>query len=450
MIPRTKNQKIVASLFQRLPPISDRDFGKISKEMNSEAKVFNARGKKYYCDVCGGEMQGGTFPSVCPHCSRKIAGEYGRDYYGRIIASCTYHSYITVMTTCEGWQVIRTFFAKNRCRRGKRSCIELNEVHQWWINSKGEYVLVSSAGCSNLYNDAWCLGSDLEVRSMNDLGVCRGYYASDHRLKFGKILSCRLTPEVKRNGVTRQMLDKVENPLAVISNVLKNHDYEALLKSKQVELANHITERMDLNTSIPPYSAVRLCDRHGYIITDVGLWLDHVRLLRELGKDMHSPHYVCPKDLIAQHAVLVKEKRAIDERKRQEEQRREAYKQDEIYRKSHARFLGIRFGNDNLSFHVLQSASEVYEEGKAMHHCVYSCGYYKKENTLLLSCRDALGKRIETVEINTKRYSIEQSRGVNNSQTQHHEEILALVNANMHLIRIANEGGVQQNLNFAA
>lgn len=450
MIPRTKNQKIVASLFQRLPPISDRDFGKIAKIMNSEAKVFNARGKKYYCDVCGGEMKGDGFPSFCPHCKRKIIGKYGYAYNSnKFVSERVYRSYFTMLTTYKGWQVVRTFFVKNYCRRGRQADYFLSEVHQWWINSKGEYVLVGDMGCMNPYNDYWCLDNRLEIRSMYTLGATLSY-SGDHRLKFGKILSCRLIPEVTRTGVNKEMLNEASNPLVLISNVLRNHDYEALLKSKQVKLAKHITSNMGLNTFVPPYHAVRLCDRHGYTITDVGLWIDHIKLLKDLGKDTHSPHYVCPKDLRGQHALLVVEKVAADKRKRQEEQERKAHAENEAYVKSHARFLGIRFGNDNLSFHVLQSASEVYEEGKAMHHCVYSCGYYKKENTLLLSCRDAEGKRIETVEINTKRYSIEQSRGVNNSQTQHHEEILALVNANMHLIRIANEGGIQQHLNFAA
>jgi hypothetical protein len=280
--------------------------------------------------------------------------------------------------------------------------------------------------------------------------LCRYYNYYDHRLFFGDLLSCRLMPKVKRNGMTRELISESGNYLSHIVACVKNHAFESILKSKQDKLVRWLMKENCMSLTLPPFHCVRLCDRHGYTITDVGLWIDHIKLLKDLGRDTHSPHYVCPKDLRGQHDELIRGMMTKQERQREEQERLQSYAENEAYIRSHARFLGIRFGNDNLSFHVLQSASEVYEEGKAMHHCVYSCGYYKKENTLLLSCRDAEGKRIETIEINTRRYSIEQSRGVNNSQTQHHEEILALVNANMHLIRIANEGGVQQNLNFAA
>ena len=43
---------------------------------------------------------------------------------------------------------------------------------------------------------------------------------------------------------------------------------------------------------------------------------------------------------------------------------------------------------------VLQSVDEFYEEGKAMHHCVYTNAYYNDENSLILSARID-GERIE-------------------------------------------------------
>ena len=72
-----------------------------------------------------------------------------------------------------------------------------------------------------------------------------------------------------------------------------------------------------------------------------------------------------------------------------------------------------------------------------MHHCVFECGYHKKAKSLILSARIE-GKPIETVEVNLETYKVVQSRGVCNKSTEYHEEIIGLVNANMHLIRAAS------------
>ena len=69
-----------------------------------------------------------------------------------------------------------------------------------------------------------------------------------------------------------------------------------------------------------------------------------------------------------------------------------------------------------------------------MHHCVYTNGYYKKPDSLILSARDRItDHRIETIEVNLKTLSVEQSRGVCNENTIHHGRIIELVNNNIHL-----------------
>ncbi|MBR5476674.1 MAG: PcfJ domain-containing protein [Bacteroidaceae bacterium] len=73
--------------------------------------------------------------------------------------------------------------------------------------------------------------------------------------------------------------------------------------------------------------------------------------------------------------------------------------------------------------------------GKAMHHCVFANEYHKKKDSLILSARDRQGNRIETVEVNTKTFQVVQSRGIRNQNTAHHNEIINLVNQNMHLIQ---------------
>lgn len=98
------------------------------------------------------------------------------------------------------------------------------------------------------------------------------------------------------------------------------------------------------------------------------------------------------------------------------------------------KFFDLLIENEHLNIGVIKSVQEMQEEGTAMHHCVFEMGYYKRDNTLILSARDKAGNRIETIEINLETYKIVQSRGVCNSNTAYHEEIIELINNNMNKI----------------
>ena len=76
---------------------------------------------------------------------------------------------------------------------------------------------------------------------------------------------------------------------------------------------------------------------------------------------------------------------------------------------------------------------EHLEEGVAMHHCVFSNRYYLREDSLILSATIE-GRRIETIEVSLQTLKVVQSRGVCNKNTEYHEQIVNLVNANRRLI----------------
>ena len=64
---------------------------------------------------------------------------------------------------------------------------------------------------------------------------------------------------------------------------------------------------------------------------------------------------------------------------------------------------------------------------------MFDNAYYLKENSLILSATIE-GRRIETIEINLDTLKVVQSRGVCNKNTEYHEQIVNLVNANRELI----------------
>ena len=99
-----------------------------------------------------------------------------------------------------------------------------------------------------------------------------------------------------------------------------------------------------------------------------------------------------------------------------------------------SKFFGISFTDGTIQVRVLESVQEHLEEGVAMHHCVFSNRYYLKEDSLILSATIE-GRRIETIEISLQTLKVVQSRGVCNKNTEYHEQIVNLVNANSRLIR---------------
>jgi hypothetical protein len=82
----------------------------------------------------------------------------------------------------------------------------------------------------------------------------------------------------------------------------------------------------------------------------------------------------------------------------------------------------------------LQSIDEFKEEGDELKHCVYTNEYYLKEQSLILSAK-VDGKRVETIELKLPELKIEQSRGINNKSTEHHDQIIKLVEKNLKQIR---------------
>jgi hypothetical protein len=167
------------------------------------------------------------------------------------------------------------------------------------------------------------------------------------------------------------------------------------------------------------------------------MWFDYLDLLNYLHLDTHNPRYVCPVDLHAEHDRLLERKRIAEQKKREEEKRKEALKWETTYREDKQAYFGICFGNEHLTITVIQSVSDMMEEGKAMHHCVFDMEYYKRKDSLILTARGLDGERIETIELNLKTFEVVQSRGIQNKSTRYHKEILQLMRSNVDKFKAA-------------
>lgn len=146
------------------------------------------------------------------------------------------------------------------------------------------------------------------------------------------------------------------------------------------------------------------------------------------GKDLHNAKYVCPFDLRKEHNRYMSRKAKADAEKEMEKLR----EKEEGFRQAKAKFFGLMFTDGFIHVRVLESIEEIVLEGKLMHHCVGS--YHSKADSLILSAY-VNDKKMETIEISISNLKVIQSRGLCNSNTEYHDQILKLVERNIPLIQ---------------
>lgn len=440
MKPRNGKERLVAELSAKLPAITEKQ-----RQWAIETcfdKVGNYEKGMVWCSQCGSifdktsselgiELVGDE--TICPHCGTRLTLKNSRK---RKISESWY---FTILTTCKGFQVCRHFIIeKKMCR--VYGCNEPNytihEAVQNWIAPDGsETIMARPCKCIPHIYDAWDFCKPMSIKNRANARVS---YAPDkydinaeYVYPIGSIL-----PILRRNGYTRRC--KSLSPSGTMKLVLTDREAEGLAKNGQFGLLAYKYNKGYREFCMPYAHAIRIANRNKYIIKDASTWYDYLDLLSFFNLDTHNAHYVCPKDLQHEHDVLLKRKQRVEREREQERKRKEAAKWEKQYRSDKAKFFGICFGDENVIITVIQSVADMADEGKKMHHCVYDMGYYKKKDSLILTARStADGSRIETVEVSLKTFKVVQSRGLQNSNTPYHEEIIQLVNNNINLIKQA-------------
>ena len=157
-------------------------------------------------------------------------------------------------------------------------------------------------------------------------------------------------------------------------------------------------------------------------------------MLRRLGKDIHSPKYVCPENLQEFHDTAQRKLQTKQDKEAEARRRQKAIENEERFQALKAPFFGITFTDGVIQVKVLESVQEYLEEGKALHHCVFTNEYYLKKQSLILSARID-GKRIETIEVLLETMKVIQYRGLQNKNTEYHDRIIDLVHRNIKQIK---------------
>lgn len=430
------------ALAEMLPPITERQrqwaFGHCFKPL----AVVYPRKLSVRCLCCGQTL---VYDKIyidsfrrenlydCPYCGRSMAVTNAKE------APWNDCKHFTVLTTFRGHQVARTWeVCRSNNLRENFSRLEANEIFQIWITDDGHETITGRHLYRSLNSMKWDFHKPLDIRRHNNGGT--GYIQWDDAYDIaGNFLypEVRVTPLLRRNGWTNKLLC-YQNMIALTDAwryLLSVPTSEMLVKTGQLDLFLHMA-RSGLK-QIPFLHSVRIANRNGYIVRDAQMWLDMLQMADELGRDTHNPKVVCPSDLRIAHDTLLTTVTRLRERLNRDKKIREAPEWESHYLKKKAPYLGIAFSRDGIVVSVLQSVAEFVEEGKTMQHCVFASGYYKKPDSLILSARDSDGNRLETIEVNLRLMSVEQSRAKYNGRSPRHQEIVQLVKDYMFLIREA-------------
>ena len=416
MKPRNKFERAILAQSKYLRPITKTQRQWAFRECIDHYTYRLPRGNTT-CMDCGHSWQM-DIPSehcTCPQCGA------GLEVITTRARKLQQRQYFTVLTTLGGYQVLRMYLLIACMEKGYQASSSIMEIGQYWWDERGRQSIVAVQRTMGHYVDSFAYYSPMAIRRDNEA--------------YRFVARCPLCPKVKlsdtlkRNGFEGKCYGIA--PTSLIPALLTDSRAETLLKAGRTEHLRYFLSRA--RTIDEYWPAYKITLRRGYDITDIALWCDYVDLLKKLGKDTHNAHYVCPEDLQQAHDEVHRKLRARQEREQEEHKRQKAQEDEARFQKLKAPFFGVAFTDGTIQIRVLESVQEYIEEGQVLHHCVFSNEYHLKEKSLILSARIE-GKRVETIEVSLETMQVIQCRGLQNKNTEYHEQILALMQKNMRMI----------------
>lgn len=438
MKPKTALQKQVAGLSATLRPITETQ-ERWAYRHCFEHFAYRTNSGTMTCSDCGhvwngekGNLCDTIAGCKCPHCGTELKVKDTRKRTHKETA------YFSVITAHKGFQVIRVSQITSESRKGEVRQLYCQEVVQRWLSPDGIVTdMALLRGFTFHYCDCWSYWSDMEIRPHNSL--------YDDVVVWSDVYPrMSVIPQLKRNGFKGDFHGI--SPLRLFKALLADPKIETLMKAGEIEEMKYFLSNRTTADNL--WASYLIAKRHHYQINNIGMWCDYLMMLKNLDKDIRNPKNICPQDFIEAHdrvnrLIDAKREKARAERERQYEiERREREQQRLLKEKENedkfialkSKFFGLVITDNELTIKVLESIDEYYEEGRMQDICVFGAGYYRKEDTLILSAR--IGDEIiETVEVDLKTLKVVQCHGKYNKDTKYHNRIINLVNNNAKLIR---------------
>lgn len=359
-----------------------------------------------------------------------------------------------VIQKFRGWQVIRLFCVQRRGQSydGKyRTSVYVDEVRQQWLNPDGGSVYISRhlKMYPNYSRNPFNEYSPFIIR-----GIVRGEYYNSFditNIRVDYLFVQSLADRFRYCGITAKSESFQKYcPEELVEAVLGTYLSEPLIKQGSIDvlMALYFRGYFDNDGHYKDrVAALKIAMRHKMFVPPVSRtmvydWADHIRMLMDVGYDVHNPFYVAPENFREAHDKLIRKVNKIDEERRRKERReRDLAEEGKFYKMRH-KFLDLVIKSDGITIMPLHSISEFYEEGQRMHNCVY--GYRLIHDSLILSAR--IGddwsnptQRVETIEVDLTSYKVVQARGLQNQLSDYHDLVLKIMENNMQLIKDINE-----------
>ncbi len=422
MKPRNKFQKRLLKLSQSLSPLNEYQRQGAIKKIAPHIAKYNSK-KEYVCLDCGHSWTGEKKKNVvCPHCSSKLKVDSSRKW------NYCVKDYFAIVTKCQGFQVIRMFFMQVNLRRGEKATYWMEEAFQSWITPDGKTTIIGRARhWLSHYCDLWNWYSDMEIRNES---------AGHSVVPAGIVGHSSVIPEIKRNGFNGDFHHCY--PRALCKKLLTDNRIETAWKVGQYRLVRHsLSNSYEFSRH---WSSIKVAIRHKYQIKDPSLWYDMLNAMSYLGKDVLNPKFICPENLKKSHDEWIAKKQAKEaqearrrelERQMSEEERylknlKRARRDERRYKKAMSRFFDLKFIDNEIVIKPLISVKEFLEEGRALHHCVFTNQYYLRNDVLILHALVG-DTSIATIELSLQDYSVIQCRGAHNSKPAMYDRIMSLI-----------------------
>ena len=423
--------------------VKDGGFG-VSKHLVKwvEDKVVPKRafatGHRAWCSKCGQSFltEKTKGKEVCPHCGSKLKVEKSRCWRKEDIF------YVQELTTWAEFQVVRTYIVSAWASKKNLLRVYVWHAYDWMISENGKaYCFSRSLTAYPRYRKIPFSISDLPNRPPMRYKKSAAYSEWHNGwIINGHYSKRKYQPWLTKFDIKGRLMDS--DMYSVIINLLKGTPhFETMWKKRDKVLCSAF---MYGESSQRLWPQIKIALRHGFKFKDWRMWVDHIDMLGREGYDIFNPQYIAPADLKQAHRKLNAEH---EERLRKEEEERERIRQlEEIernkaltdpnsplnieYRNRIGKVLAVVVRSGNISIQPLQNIKDFYEEGKALHHCVYANKYYAHSGCLILGAKVG-GKRTETIELNLRTMQIEQCRGKYNQDSKYHEAIYSLMQSSI-------------------
>ena len=426
----------VERLSRHLPKPTARQLAWVRDTFVPKVALYYGKQCKAWCSRCGETF---TYDrpdqlleeTVCPHCGAKLKMSPSR---AQTVSGSGFWSIVTV---CQGWQLVRFFRCEYKARKKHPTFPQLwiypaQEVMQKWFKPGMEPVTMSvnTSMYPGYYNNAYGYG-ELRVRKHGLTYWMRQWFSTD------VCPGVRILPNFKRAGFTDFGKLNEEDTFGCFSNPY----LEALYKSfpQGEKPGQELLEALDHVADIcRHWPSIRIALKHGIHFGEkihIGDYIDYLGHLQYVNKDVRSPHWLVPEDFNQTNALIIRlvtNRQDKARRTRQAEDEKKAFEQalkhEKKFLSEKRRYLGLVFQGGGVTIRPLQSIMDFREEANFMHHCVFSNGYYRHTDALILSARlEETGARLETIEVNLNSFKVVQSRGKYNGKTDYHDQILQIM-----------------------